>query len=75
MLMGFQCKRTNGRYLLDEGFVYMDGWKTKVKCHVEKYDFSGHADREGIQQLVKELRPRNVFFQHGDLESVTALKE
>ncbi len=75
MLMGFQCKRTNGRNLLDEGFVYMDGWKTKVKCHVEKYDFSGHADKEGVQTLVKELKPTHVFFQHGDFESVNALKE
>ncbi len=75
MLMGFQCKRTNGRNLLDDGFIYMDGWKTKVKCEVEKYDFSGHADKAGIQRLVKELNPKHVFFQHGDFEAVNALKE
>ena len=74
-LMGFQCKRTNGRHLFDEGFVYLDGWKTFVKCKVEKFDFSGHADSVGIKHIVRELKPKHVFFQHGDEESVLKLKE
>ena len=74
-LMGFQCKRTNGRHLLDDGFIYLDGWKTFVKSKVEKFDFSGHADQKGIKHLVKELKPAHVFFQHGDEESVLHLKE
>jgi Cft2 family RNA processing exonuclease len=73
-LMGFQCKRTNGRHLLDEGFVYLDGWKTFVKCKVQKFDFSGHVDNEGIKRFVRELKPKKVFFQHGDEESVFSLK-
>lgn len=75
MLMGFQCKRTNGRYLLDEKFVYLDGWKTYVKCEVEKYDFSGHVDREGIKDMLKKIRHKKVFFQHGDEEAVDLMKE
>ncbi len=74
-LMGFQCKRTNGRNLLDEGFVYIDGWKTYVKCKVEKFDFSGHTDSDGIKKMVRELKPKHVFFQHGDEESVLHMKE
>jgi len=75
MLMGFQCKRTNGRHLIEDGFVYMDGWKTFVRCAVEKYDFSGHADSDGIKKLVTTLKPKNVFFQHGDEEAIFHLKE
>ncbi|MGV8168425.1 MAG: MBL fold metallo-hydrolase [Candidatus Nanoarchaeia archaeon] len=75
MFMGFQCKRTNGRHLLEEGFVYMDGWKTYVKCKVEKYDFSGHSDCKAIQDFVKKVNPELVIYQHGDEEAVTALKE
>ncbi len=74
-LMGFQCKRTNGRQLLEEGFVYIDGWKTIVKCEVEKYDFSGHTDSDFIKKLVSEINPKTVFFQHGDEESVYALND
>lgn len=74
-LMGFQCKRTNGRHLIEEGFVYIDGWKTQVKCKVEKYDFSGHTDSDFIKKMVEEVNPKNVFFQHGDEEAVDALNE
>lgn len=75
ILMGFQCKRTNGRHLIDDGYIYLDGWKTFVKCEVEKYDFSGHADQYGIKNLVTELKPKHTFFQHGDEESVVYMKE
>jgi putative mRNA 3-end processing factor len=75
MLMGYQCKRTNGRNLMEEGFVYIDGWKTFVKCKVEKYDFSGHADKNAIQELIKRLNPNVVVFQHGDEDAILALKE
>lgn len=73
-LMGFQCKNTNGRHLFEEGFFYLDGWKTFVKCVVEKYDFSGHADIGGVKNLVRTLKPRHVFFQHGDEQAVLNLK-
>ncbi|MFT4282891.1 MAG: MBL fold metallo-hydrolase [Candidatus Woesearchaeota archaeon] len=72
-LTGFQCKRTNGRHLLDDGYVYIDGWRTYVKCKVKKYDFSGHTDRKGIEKLVKFLKPKKVFFQHGDKSSVESM--
>jgi putative mRNA 3-end processing factor len=75
ILTGYQCKRTNGRHLLEEGFFYLDGWKTYVKCKVEKYDFSGHADRLAIQDFVRKVNAANVVFQHGDPESVDALRE
>ncbi len=75
MLMGYQCKRTNGRHLIEDGFVYIDGWRTFVKCKVEKYDFSGHADRKSVQSFVKRTNPKIVVFQHGDEEAVRALKE
>lgn len=69
-LVGFQCKRTNGRHLLDEGFLYIDGWKTYVKCKVEKFDFSGHTDKQGIIDMVLHTNPKKVFFQHGDPEAI-----
>ena len=74
-LMGFQAKNSNGRHLLEEGYVYLDGWKTEVKCEVEKFDFSGHVGREDLQKYVTEINPKHVIFQHGDEESVNALKD
>lgn len=75
LLMGFQCKRTNGRHLLEDGYVYIDGWKTYVKCEVQKYDFSGHADKEGLHQLILSARPKHLIIQHGDPEQAEALAD
>ena len=73
-LTGYQCKRTNGRHLLDDGYVYMNGWRTDVKCQVEKYDFSGHSDRDQLEKYIKQVNPREaLIIQHGDPESVHAL--
>jgi putative mRNA 3-end processing factor len=75
ILTGYQCKRTNGRHLIEDGFFYLDGWKTYVKCKVEKYDFSGHSDRLALQEFAEKVNAQIVVFQHGDEESVNALKE
>lgn len=75
-LTGYQCKRTNGRHLLDDGYVYMKGWRTQVHCQVEKYDFSGHSDRDQLEQYIKAVNPREaLIIQHGDPESVHALAD
>ena len=75
-LTGYQCKRTNGRHLLDDGYVYMKGWRTQVRCQVEKFDFSGHSDRDHLERFIKQVDPREaLIIQHGDPESVHALAE
>jgi putative mRNA 3-end processing factor len=72
-LTGYQVHGTNGRHLIDEGYVHIDGWKTPVKCEVQKFDFSGHADLEDIQKVIYTLEPEQVIVQHGDEESVLNL--
>jgi putative mRNA 3-end processing factor len=75
LLMGFQCKRTNGRMLLEEHYLYIDGWKTDVKCEIQKYDFSGHMSQENIKDLIKKVNPKILIIQHGDPKSVANIKE
>ncbi|MFA5797649.1 MAG: MBL fold metallo-hydrolase [Candidatus Woesearchaeota archaeon] len=72
-LTGYQCKRTNGRTLLDDRSLYLSGWKTYVKCQVEKFDFSGHADANELKEFVGLIKPQHVIFQHGDPEAVDIL--
>lgn len=75
-LTGYQCKRTNGRTLLDDGYVVIDGWRTEVHCQVERFDFSGHSDREQLEEYIKAVNPREaLIIQHGDPESVAALSQ
>lgn len=74
LLTGYQCKRTNGRILLEEGYIYLDGWKTYVKCHVEKFDFSGHSDDKELKTFITRINPKNLIIQHGDEENSLNLK-
>jgi putative mRNA 3-end processing factor len=73
-LTGFQCKRTNGRYLYEEHFVYLDGWRTAVQCQVEKFDFSGHADQDELKEFVRAVKPKVLILQHGDDDQIDAMK-
>ncbi len=74
LLTGFQCKRTNGRNLLEHGYVYIDGWKTYAKCEVKKYDFSGHADKQDLREIITRINPKKLILQHGDPEGVEAMR-
>ncbi|MCX6707478.1 MAG: MBL fold metallo-hydrolase [Candidatus Woesearchaeota archaeon] len=75
LLTGFQGEHTNGRLLLDEKSVFIDGWKTKVSCNVEKFDFSAHCGQKELKELMKKISPEEVIVQHGDPEAVDALAE
>jgi putative mRNA 3-end processing factor len=75
LLTGYQCKRTNGQLLLDEGYIYLKGWKTYVKCQVKKYDFSGHADDPQLRTFITKINPKNLILQHGDPENTLKVKE
>ncbi|MBR9692367.1 MBL fold metallo-hydrolase [Candidatus Woesearchaeota archaeon] len=69
-LTGYQVQGTNGRHLMEKGYVHIDGWKTPVKCEVQKFDFSGHADINDIKKSIWQSQAKLVIFQHGDPESV-----
>jgi putative mRNA 3-end processing factor len=75
LMTGFQCKRTNGQLLLDEGYLYLNGWKTQVKCQVQKFDFSGHADDPQLRSLITKINPKNLILQHGDPENSMLVEE
>jgi len=74
-LSGFQCKRTNGRDLLENGYVTIKGWRTKVSCQVEKFDFSGHSDRTALENYIAAVNPKVLIIQHGDAEAVDSLMQ
>ena len=45
--------------------------RTKVKARVEKFELSGHADREELLQFAAQAEPRAVVLTHGDPEART----
>jgi Cft2 family RNA processing exonuclease len=42
---------------------------TPIRARVEKFDLSGHADRDDIVYMAKELQPSNIILTHGDADS------
>jgi len=65
-LTGYQVEGTPGRRLLDTGRAEIDGRVMPVSAGVEWYDFSAHADRDGLLDLLSEYRDSRVLINHGD---------
>lgn len=75
LLTGYQGEETNGRLLLEKRQVYLDGWRTGVKCRVEQFDFSAHAGMSQLKSLVRKVKPKKVFFMHGEKAAVLNMME
>ncbi|SNZ11838.1 putative mRNA 3-end processing factor [Natronoarchaeum philippinense] len=65
-LTGYQVEGTPGRELLDSGRAEIDGRVMPVSAQVEWYDFSAHADRDGILDLLDSYRDARILVNHGD---------
>lgn len=75
LLTGYQGEQTNGRMLIENKCVYVDGFKYNVKCEFQKFDFSAHDGMSEIKKLVRDIKPKQVIFMHGDEHSVLNLAE
>jgi Cft2 family RNA processing exonuclease len=42
------------------------GVKTKIKARIEKFELSGHSDREDLLQFAVQASPRAIVVTHGD---------
>jgi putative mRNA 3-end processing factor len=65
-LTGYQVAGTPGRELLDTGRCELDGVVRPVAAQVELYDFSAHADREGLLAFLNAYRGARILPVHGD---------
>ncbi|GAA0665875.1 MBL fold metallo-hydrolase [Natronoarchaeum mannanilyticum] len=65
-MTGYQVEGTPGRDLLETGSAEIDGRVMPVSARVEQYDFSAHADRDGILSLLEDYRDAEILVNHGD---------
>ncbi len=74
VLVSFQAPGSNGRRIVEEGL--MPSSEEPVKARVEWLDFSSHADRAGLLEVVEATRPEHVVIVHSepDVASVFAQK-
>ena len=65
-MTGYQVEGTPGRDLLETGSAELDGRMLPVAAQVEQYDFSAHADRDGVLSFLADYRESRVLVNHGD---------
>jgi len=65
-MTGYQVEGTPGRELLETGSAEFDGRVLPVSARVEQYDFSAHADRGGILDVLDDYRDAEILVNHGD---------
>jgi putative mRNA 3-end processing factor len=65
-MTGYQVAGTPGRELLETGSAEIDGRVMPVSAQVEQYDFSAHADRDGLLAFLDDYRDARVLVNHGD---------
>ncbi|WP_254531710.1 MBL fold metallo-hydrolase [Natrinema gelatinilyticum] len=65
-LTGYQVEGTPGRDLLETGSAEIDGRMMPVSAQVEQYDFSAHADRNGLRSFLESYADAKVLVNHGD---------
>ena len=75
-LVSYQGEGTPGRKLLDAGKVSTRGKEMNVRAEVKQFEFSGHADRNELFEMIKRIKgnPR-VLTVHGDSESCNTFAE
>jgi putative mRNA 3-end processing factor len=69
-LVSYQGEGTPGKKLLDTGMVSTRGKDLKVQAEVKQFQFSGHADKKELFDMIKKIKGNpKVWTVHGDSES------
>ncbi|PSQ48716.1 MBL fold metallo-hydrolase [Halobacteriales archaeon SW_7_65_23] len=65
-LTGYQVPGTPGRELIETGRAEFDGRVLPVSAQVEQYDFSAHADKQGLSSFLGAYEDARILVNHGD---------
>ena len=69
-LVSYQGEGTPGKKLLETGKVSSRGRDINVSAQVKQFEFSGHADRNELFDMIKKIKGNpKVLTVHGDAES------
>jgi putative mRNA 3-end processing factor len=66
IMTGYSVDNTNGWLLMNKGMVYVKGKPKKIETPVQYLDFSAHAGRSELLDLIKRADPERIFCVHGD---------
>ena len=75
-MVSYQGEGTPGKKLLETGKILAEGKEMKVKATVKQFQFSGHADRNSLFDMIKNIKGNpKVLTVHGDNESCVKFAE
>ncbi len=75
-MVSYQGEGTPGKKLLETGKILAEGKEMKVKATVKQFQFSGHADRNSLFDMIKNIKGNpKVLTVHGDNESCIKFAE
>jgi len=66
LLTGYQVPGSQGRRLLDEGVLSLDGEDVRPRFELQKFDFSAHAGHDELLAFIEGCDPETVVLMHGD---------
>ncbi len=75
LLTGYQMEGTNGRNLMENKPITIDGKKYSIKLPVSFYDFSAHAGAADLYEYVRKSNPEHVICVHGDPKNTKLFAE
>ncbi|ASI14198.1 aCPSF2 family 5'-3' exoribonuclease [Candidatus Mancarchaeum acidiphilum] len=74
-LTGYQVEGTNGRMLIDQKKIILDGELKDISTPVSVYDFSAHSGKTDLYNYVRESAPNVVVCVHGSEENTKLFAE
>ena len=75
-MVSYQGEGTPGKKLLETGKISLKGKDANVKATVKRFEFSGHADRDSLFEMIKNIKGNpKILTVHGDRESCTKFSE
>jgi putative mRNA 3-end processing factor len=72
---GYQVEGTNGRQLLENGTINLNGKRFKVPQKALYLDFSAHAGRSELFEFVEKSKAEKIFVIHGDSKIAIDFKD
>lgn len=66
LITGYQVENTNGRMLLDTGFVDINGVKERINTEVVTFDFSAHAGNSELLKFIESSGADTIVLFHGE---------
>jgi len=72
-LTGYQVEGTNGRMLIEEGMIDLQGVKQRVECRIMQFDFSAHAGHSDLIRFARMCEPSKVILMHGNADERLAI--